>query len=253
MRLTAWEKMKLFQLVVHVVAAGGIAFAFDASWLLASIACWFFIYLFGGTIGYHRIWSHRSFQPSNFVRYGSMWVGMLMGQGAVFSWVGQHRMHHRYSDISRDKDPYWAHCDTALGTLKTWFLSPHPINYELNMVKDLVRDKWVRFTHEHYYKIMFSWIAALVCVSPKVALYCWFIPSVMCYVSAQVTGVFGHKIGVLHYPDTHDHSRDSHWLNIFTLGESYQNFHHKYPTRVVMGKYDLSGWVIEKFLARKGT
>ena len=226
-------------------------FAFDASMLGASVLCWFFIYLFGGSIGYHRIWSHRSCKVSPFVKYASMWVGMLMGQGAVFSWAGQHRMHHCYSDVSLEKDPYWAHCQTKWGTFKTWFLSPHPIPYELRMVKDMVGDKWVRFTHQHYYKLMFGWIAGLTALDPMFALYGFFIPSVLCYVSAQVTGVFGHKVGVVNYEGTNDHSKDSHWLNVFTLGESYQNFHHRFPTRIVMGRYDLSGYIVSRFLAVK--
>lgn len=249
MQLTTWEKMKLFQLAVHIIAAVGLVILWNPYWLVVSFVCWFFIYLYGGAIGYHRLWSHKAFEANNFVKYSSMFVGMLMGQGALFSWVGQHRLHHKYSDVP-DKDPYYAHTDSALETLKIWFLSPHPINYEINMVKDLVKDKWVRFTHNHYYKIIFSWVILLAVINPMLALYGWFIPSVLCYISAQVTGIFGHKIGNTIY-DINDKSKNSTWLNIFTLGESYQNTHHKYPRKLIMGEYDITGILVNRFITKK--
>ena len=41
-----------------------------------------------------------------------------------------------------------------------------------------------------------------------------------------------------------DNSINSHVMNIFTLGESYQNTHHYEPTRLVCGRYDMLGYLM---------
>lgn len=252
MKLSLWAQVKLFQLIVHIVAIVGGVLYWDPLWFLASIGCWFVMYLFGGSIGAHRLWSHRSFETTDFVRYATLALGTMMGLGSVLGWVGQHRLHHAKSDSSIDEDPYWAHDDySAWGTIKAWVMCPRSIGFRSRTVKDLMEDKWACFTHKYYFHLLAGWITLLALLDPMAALYCWFIPSVMCYVSAQVSGVFGHRFGTVKYTDTHDKSKDCHWLNFFSLGEGYQNTHHRYPNQIIMGKYDLSGYVIDRFLAKK--
>lgn len=252
MKLNAWAKVKLFQLFVHIVAIVGLIMLWEPTWLLLSIVCWLLMYLLGGTIGVHRYWSHRSFEASKLFKYLTLILGTMMGLGSVLGWVGQHRLHHANSDESEQKDPYWAHNDySIIGTIRAWVMTPNPINFELRMVKDLIRDKYVWFAHEHYFKLLATWIILLALINPMLALYCWFIPSVMCYVSAQVSGVFGHRFGTVTYEDTKDNSKDCHWLNIFSLGEGYQNTHHKYPNQIVMGKYDIAGLLINMFIPKR--
>lgn len=249
--MSAWAKAKLLILGMHICAVSGLIFAFDFTWLLVSLCAWVVFYGYGFSIGFHRLWSHKAFPASPLVKYTTLLTGTLAGCGSVVGWVGQHRQHHAYSDVSKELDPYWAHDDYSFaGTVRAWVETPRSVNFGVHLVKDLFRDKWAKFTHNHYYKIFFFWAIALTVISPMTFIYLCAIPSALCYSSAQISGVLGHRIGKSIY-DVGDRSKDSHWLNILSFGEAYQNTHHKYPSSHRLGKYDLSAFVIENFLTKK--
>lgn len=249
--MSAWAKIKLLILAMHICAVLGLIFAFDFTWLLISLSAWVVFYGYGFSIGFHRLWAHKAFAASPLVRYTTLLTGTLAGCGSVVGWVGQHRQHHAYSDVSRELDPYWAHDDYSFkGTVKAWIETPRPVNFGVHLVKDLFRDKWARFTHNHYYKIFFVWVAVLIVISPTAFVYLCAIPSTLCYSSAQISGVLGHRIGKSVY-DVGDKSKDSHWLNILSFGEAYQNTHHRYPSAYRLGKYDFIGIILGKLWLKK--
>jgi stearoyl-CoA desaturase (Delta-9 desaturase) len=53
---------------------------------------------FGITLGYHRLFSHRSFTTIPSVERVLMVLGCMAGQHSPFLWVATHRVHHRHSD-----------------------------------------------------------------------------------------------------------------------------------------------------------
>jgi len=58
----------------------------------------------GVTAGYHRLFAHRSFQARRGVKIALALAGSLAFEGAVVSWVANHRRHHAYTD--RLGDPH---------------------------------------------------------------------------------------------------------------------------------------------------
>src|SRR5690606_23100760 len=58
----------------------------------------------GVTVGYHRLFTHKSFAPQRWLKIVLASAGSLAVQGSVISWVADHRRHHRFSD--RDGDPH---------------------------------------------------------------------------------------------------------------------------------------------------
>ncbi len=58
----------------------------------------------GITIGFHRLFTHKSFKPIRAVRVGLAVAGSMAIQGPVIRWVADHRKHHKFSD--RDGDPH---------------------------------------------------------------------------------------------------------------------------------------------------
>ena len=81
--------------------------------------CWFFFtwqafavflvlhYLAGMvgiTFGFHRLLAHKGFQASKPLEYFASFCGTLACQGGPISWIGQHRVHHAYSD--KPEDPH---------------------------------------------------------------------------------------------------------------------------------------------------
>ncbi|PLW11236.1 hypothetical protein PCASD_21237 [Puccinia coronata f. sp. avenae] len=59
------------------------------------------------TAGYHRLWSHRSYNASLPLQYFFALGGSGAVQGSIQWWARGHRAYHRYTDT--DLDPYSAH------------------------------------------------------------------------------------------------------------------------------------------------
>ena len=67
----------------------------------------------GVTVGYHRLFTHRSFKTGRCVRALLAVLGSMAVEGPVIDWVATHRKHHRYSD--QPGDPHSPHVDRAPG------------------------------------------------------------------------------------------------------------------------------------------
>ena len=52
----------------------------------------------GITVGYHRLFTHRSFETYRPVRYTFAVLGQMAVEGDVLAWVSDHRKHHQFSD-----------------------------------------------------------------------------------------------------------------------------------------------------------
>jgi len=59
------------------------------------------------TGGYHRLWSHRSYNASYPLQLFLAIVGAGIAERPIVWWARLHRAHHRYTDT--DLDPYGAH------------------------------------------------------------------------------------------------------------------------------------------------
>ncbi|MDP9491161.1 MAG: acyl-CoA desaturase, partial [Actinomycetota bacterium] len=62
---------------------------------------------FGITVGYHRLFTHRSFETYKPVRYVFALLGQMAVEGDVVAWVADHRKHHQFSD--QEGDPHSPH------------------------------------------------------------------------------------------------------------------------------------------------
>ncbi len=58
----------------------------------------------GITIGYHRMLTHRSFQPHPVVKFIFLAFGSMAVEGPALEWAATHIKHHAHSD--RDGDPH---------------------------------------------------------------------------------------------------------------------------------------------------
>ena len=67
----------------------------------------------GITVGYHRLFTHRSFKTRRTVRVTLAVLGSMAVEGPVIEWVATHRKHHRFSD--HPGDPHSPHLDAAPG------------------------------------------------------------------------------------------------------------------------------------------
>ena len=55
-------------------------------------------------MGYHRLWSHRTYRAALPIRIILAFLGTMAFQGSIKWWVLRHRLHHRFVDT--DNDPH---------------------------------------------------------------------------------------------------------------------------------------------------
>src|SRR5690349_16700781 len=67
----------------------------------------------GITVGFHRLFTHRSFKTGKAVRAVLAVLGSAAIEGPVISWVADHRKHHAFSD--KPGDPHSPHVDHGGG------------------------------------------------------------------------------------------------------------------------------------------
>lgn len=76
----------------------------------AEIGTAIFLFYFTGmsiTAGYHRLWSHKTYDANIVVRIILAIGGAMALQNSILHWSSDHRVHHRHVD-DNDNDPYSA-------------------------------------------------------------------------------------------------------------------------------------------------
>ena len=79
----------------------------------------------GITVGFHRLFTHKSFKPNRAVKIALAIAGSMAIQGPVVRWVADHRKHHKFSD--RDGDPHspWRYGENIRGADQGLRARPH--------------------------------------------------------------------------------------------------------------------------------
>jgi len=80
---------------------------------LVLLTVFYFVVAHGVTIGFHRLFTHRSFEARRPLKIVLAVLGSMSFQGSLIGWVADHRRHHRYADrpgdphspVSRDNSP----------------------------------------------------------------------------------------------------------------------------------------------------
>jgi stearoyl-CoA desaturase (Delta-9 desaturase) len=58
----------------------------------------------GVSAGAHRHWTHRTFKAKPWVKILMIYLHTVAGQNHLWTWIRDHRQHHKYSDT--DADPH---------------------------------------------------------------------------------------------------------------------------------------------------
>ena len=102
----SWAPITLLagQLIAQATAILSL-FLFNWSPLTLGVAL--FVYcsiMLGITMGYHRLFSHKSYQTNTFVEWVLMIFGSLALENTILKWSSDHRKHHSFSET--EDDPY---------------------------------------------------------------------------------------------------------------------------------------------------
>ncbi len=230
----------------------------------------YLLFGFGITVGFHRLLTHGSFKTHRWVRLAAAILGSAAVEGPVIEWVATHRKHHRFSDEEGDPhSPHVGHGSGFRGALGGlfyahigWVFRDAEVADENRYAKDLMADPAMRLVD----RLFFLWV--LVGLAFPFALG-WALTGT---VIGGLTGMLwggAVRIFVLHHVTfsvnslchffgrqpfpTGDESRNLAWLALPTMGESWHNNHHAFPTSARHGlrRWEVDGsgaviWVLEK-------
>lgn len=198
----------------------------------------FILYCFAGlsiTGGYHRLWSHKAYNGKAPLRIFFALFGAAAVEGSIKWWGHSHRIHHRYTDTSRD--PYDARRGFWFSHLGWMLQKPNPKYKARADISDLVDDWIVRVQHRHYLLIMFT----MAFVVPTLFCGYFFNDYMGGLVYAGILRAFfiqqatfcvnslAHWIGSQPFDDRRT-PRDHVLTALVTFGEGYHNFHHEFPS-----------------------
>ena len=94
------------------------------------LAGMFVLTILGISVGYHRHFSHRSFEARRPLRVLLGICGSMAGQGSLTYWVSNHRRHHHYADRPGDiHSPYYRE-NERLGFLAGFWNSHMGLTFE---------------------------------------------------------------------------------------------------------------------------
>jgi len=230
----------------------------------------YLLFGFGITVGFHRLLTHGSFKTHRWVRLTCGVLGSAAVEGPVIEWVATHRKHHRFSDEEGDPhSPHVGHGSGFRGALRGlfyahigWVFRDSEVADEDRYAKDLMADPAMRWVD----RLFFLWV--LVGLAFPFALGWALTGTVVGALTAMLWGG-AVRIFVLHHVTfsvnslchffgrqpfpTGDESRNLAWLALPTMGESWHNNHHAFPTSARHGlrRWQLDGsgaviWGLEK-------
>ncbi|KAF6002922.1 hypothetical protein F1559_000803 [Cyanidiococcus yangmingshanensis] len=121
----------------------------------------YFCFGLGITGGYHRLWSHRSYEAHWLVQAVLACFGAAAFEGSARYWCRLHRAHHRYVDS--DRDPYAV--EKGFWYAHMWwmvFKLPRQRQGRVD-ITDLNANPILRFQHRYYLPIaiIFSFVIPL--------------------------------------------------------------------------------------------
>ena len=245
----------VFLLGTFLVAAIGTPwYLWNYGFGLPEWLTFFFIWFFTGlsiTAGYHRLFSHKTYQASWPVRLFFLVFGAAALENSVLNWAADHRVHHDHVDEERDpyniqKGFWWAHL------FWIFFATEEPTRR--GIVRDLSEEPRVRW-QDRWYKTIGLGVAfgipLLVGVLTGRVLGCLLIGGVARIVFSHHGTFFinslCHMIGKQPYSREHS-ARDSPVMAVLAFGEGYHNYHHSFPFDYRNGikswHFDPAKWLI---------
>jgi stearoyl-CoA desaturase (delta-9 desaturase) len=205
----------------------------------------------GVTLGYHRLFTHRSFETSRAVRAILAVLGGMAIEGSLITWVADHRKHHAFTD--RPGDPhsphlsgpgFWGGVRGLFHAHMGWLFVTVGTAERERFAPDLVRDPMLRAID----RLFFLWMALSLAIPFALG---WAIGGgldtaltallwgglvrvfLLHHVTWSINSVC-HFFGRRRF-DTDDESTNVFWLAPLSMGEAWHHNHHAFPTSAFHG------------------
>ena len=263
-----WETVIVLSLVHLVSLLAFHSYFFTWSGVVFAVLGHFVFGMFGITIGYHRMLTHRGFTSPKWLEHFLATLGMCNLQDSPARWVAIHRMHHQHSD--KQPDPHspfvsflWGHVGWVVCRHKDLDRTSHYERY----VRDLLRDPfYLKLERRGGWFFVFLLHAVLITIvgaiwgyfaggSPLQYAASWSVWAVAVRTTFVLHGTWAvnslaHVFGYRNY-ETRDHSKNNWLVSLWSHGEGWHNNHHAEPRSAAHGhrwwEFDMS-WRIIQFM-----
>ena len=220
-------------------------------WMLLLMVGMYLAVGFSICAGYHRFFSHKTYEASPIVQVFFAIFGALAAQNSILWWSASHRVHHKYVD--HDWDPYniqrgfwWAHI--------LWIFYKNPAASNFDNSPDLLKNPIVMWQHKWHKVILIVvgfGLPTLIgaAFGDPIAGLLWggFLRIVVIHHTTFFVNSLAHALGEPLY-NAEVSARDNWMVALLTLGEGYHSFHHRFPSDFRNGirwyQWDPSKWLI---------
>lgn len=232
----------------------GWGFYWTDFWLLVGM---YLVTTLGVTVGFHRLFVHRSFETYLPVKVILAVLGSMAIEGELLTWVAFHRQHHQFSDLLEDPHSPHHHGKGLRGWLKGywhahigWFFDPIPSGL-VRYVKDLKKIRALQIVSDLFPLWVFlsfatpailgglisrSWLGAITGL-----IWGGFVRILIVHHVTWSVNSACHVWGFRPYRSD-DMSRDNFLFGILALGEGWHNTHHAFPTSA---RHGLRWWQLD--------
>lgn len=254
--------------VIPFIGIGAAGMLFWKNGLSAlDLAIFAGMYVFAGlgvTVGFHRLFAHRAFAAHPALRALLAIAGSMALEGPVIRWVADHRRHHAYADVPGDPhSPHLEEAEGLRGVLKGlwhahmgWLFGKERTIFS-RFVPDLLKDPVM----QRIDSLFPLWALLSLAIPPALAFTFTGRPEAA--LTALVWGGLA-RIFLLHHVtwsinsichfygkrpfNAPDMSTNNWALSLISLGESWHNNHHAFPSSAKQGlepwQLDPSAWFI---------
>ena len=230
-----------------------VTMGFDTTEVVTAVVLFYFTGM-SITAGYHRLWSHKTYDANIVVRVILAIGGAMALQNSILHWSSDHRIHHRHVD-QNDKDPYSAKKGLWFAHIG-WMLREYQSHRydDYSNCRDLQKDPVVMWQHKYYLPIVlvanFGLTGLLGWLNGDVLSMILFAGVFRLFMVHHVTffiNSLAHFWGSQPYTDKNT-ARDNGILAFFTFGEGYHNYHHifeyDYRNGIYWWQFDPTKWLI---------
>jgi stearoyl-CoA desaturase (Delta-9 desaturase) len=251
--------------------AGAIAWFWGHGITGTTLAIMLGFYIFTGigvTVGYHRLFTHRSFKAVRPLRWVLAIAGSMSVEGSVLSWVATHRRHHAFADEYGDPhSPHLAQAPGMRGVLlglwhahMGWLFDVHGSDPK-EWCPDLTAEPAMKRIDRAFPYLTVASFALPPAIAFAVSgtwgatlsAYLW-ASLVRIFLLHHVTWSINsicHFYGKEAYK-AHDESKNVWPLSAISFGESWHNNHHAFPwsARLGLRAWQVDpGWYVIRLLA----
>jgi len=241
-----------------LIAAFILVWGWGFTWVdLGLLVGFYMITAIGITAGFHRHFTHRSFDTYQPIRWALAILGSMTIQGPVLRWVAWHRRHHQMSDDVHD--PHSPHYGGAgiRGWIRGfwhahvgWLFGGDPPDLA-RYVTDLRKSRLVVWASALFplwvllglaipffmgYWLTGSWIGAV-----RALLWAGLVRIFLVHHVTWSVNSVCHLWGRQTYK-SNDQSRDNLVFGVLALGEGWHNTHHAFPTSA---RHGLRWWQLD--------